>query len=186
VGPQRLQGCPIRRMPEGALGRQGARGPDGSSERTPDLQIRAGPVGGGVATSRCCPLAGVYAPLSIHLASGPVGYRLYCIPAPPNPPIPCGRVGQPRLAHLLPQLKARLLFVELECQHVSPVPICPVCEQPMTAGGKLKQLFELPDRRSYQCRRCAVMTSVSVEQADYDGAASRIARLASFPSREER
>jgi hypothetical protein len=36
------------------------------------------------------------------------------------------------------------------------VPICQVCEHPMTLASKVKRTFILPELRRSECRRCAI------------------------------
>jgi rubredoxin len=38
--------------------------------------------------------------------------------------------------------------------------ICPVCNGKMTFARKIKGFFALPELRTYQCRRCAVIATL--------------------------
>ncbi len=38
--------------------------------------------------------------------------------------------------------------------------ICPVCESRMTLAKTVKGFFTLPQLRTYECRRCAVLATV--------------------------
>ena len=39
-------------------------------------------------------------------------------------------------------------------------PICPVCAGTMTLARTVDGLFVLPELRTYECRRCAVLATV--------------------------
>ena len=48
------------------------------------------------------------------------------------------------------------------------VPVCPVCEQPMSKLSTPKsKFFPLPKSRTFECKRCAVIATTSeMQRAD--------------------
>ena len=52
-----------------------------------------------------------------------------------------------------------------------PVPLCPVCETPMTLASKLKRTFILSELCKFECRRCAtIATAEEVTWGSGEGA----------------
>ncbi len=40
-----------------------------------------------------------------------------------------------------------------------PVPLCPVCEYPMTLASVVQRTFILRELRKFECRRCAIIAT---------------------------
>lgn len=45
-------------------------------------------------------------------------------------------------------------------------PICPVCKASMELARKVKGFFALPELHTFECRGCAVISTVALPQTD--------------------
>jgi hypothetical protein len=105
------------------------------------------------------PLLNPVAPITLE-------YTVHCTPAVPSgSSLPSAGLARRRCPDTLRLRGANAVEHLMDKHSAIMAPLCPVCEQPMSASSMPKsKFFPLPKSRTFECKRCAVIATTTEVQ----------------------